>query len=326
MHPDRTSRAAPLEKLRTRDLGGREVPAEVRREMSHVHDAPEHRILPAVGDALALAAASDGSEIVTAIKGQYAVFRWTGSWAKANIGTGGTLNGDTEPQVVRCEQAGLYCWSGCDSVGGGVDGRTSPTGATWTARTMTNQASHGGTSRMACRPTDGRIVLMSQPNGAAAAIKVHTSDDGGVTWTQQSDLSTGVTSGSGPEYHLSADPLTGVYCYVIGRSSGATQECEVWTSPDGATWTKKATLANYALHRPAGVGGLWVAQARNPTGVGDAIVYSPDGGATWRIASYTPPGTAKGIFANRRGRLLQLRTAAAAIGVAPGLENAVTLT
>ena len=188
--------------------------------------------------------------------------------------------------------------------------KTSPTGATWTSRTMPTGWADFSVSptmtalRVAVNRTAGRMVVVGQgatgigPSGVGLC-RAMTSDNGGVTWTDRGTFATTITSPSIGE--LTYDPTSAQFVYTIGKNAGAASG-EIWTSPDGATWTKRKTLASSAVGKVACHGALWISGAAFDTSLLRTLVYSTDFGVTWERAGIVLDSSVfRGVFTGGGG-------------------------
>lgn len=154
---------------------------------------------------------------------------------------------------------------------------------TWVATTM----------MLGVNKTSGRTILMGA--GAALAISITMSDDGGDNWSALDTLVT--TIGTPTNVWLSYNASEEAWYFVIANGS---QDSEVWRSDDdGDTWTKKATLSSVALRTIAGFGPnllMAVSGTGIPASPGNRVYASVDQGATWRRLTLACSGTVKGIY------------------------------
>lgn len=168
-------------------------------------------------------------------------------------------------------------------------------GATWTDRSGTLPAQWGDWSTYAgltrllfVSNGSTRLVCVGQgyangigPSGVGTC-RAMTSDDGGITWTDRGTFATTISSPTRQD--LAWNETTAEYMYTIGEGSG-TPTGEVWTSPDGITWTKQATFTSASVTHVAQNGNQWVGVASYYEYDDQAeVVYSNDDGVTWRFA------------------------------------------
>lgn len=153
----------------------------------------------------------------------------------------------------------------------------------------------------------GRLVVVAQgtagmgPTGVGTC-RAMTSDDGGVTWTDRGTFATTITAPT--LWDLSYNAGRAEYMYVMCEVSG-TPTGEVWTSPDGVTWTKQKTTSASSVMYVAPNGSQWVGVVRAADGE-NHIVYSNDGGVEWSYAGFGRANvlqTTRGIVAGAGGFL-----------------------
>lgn len=151
---------------------------------------------------------------------------------------------------------------------------------------------------------DGRLAVVGQgwagpgPTGAGLC-RAMTSDDGGVTWTDRGTFATTISSPTVGS--LIWGPYDG-FVYTIGEAG--TPKSEVWTSPDGVSWTKAATLTTGCLLRVARFGDIYVGLY---SGSPAALVYSTDHCTRWKFSNHALDGTGSGVFAGG-GQVVALAT------------------
>jgi sugar lactone lactonase YvrE len=155
-------------------------------------------------------------------------------------------------------------WTGTQFVTVSASGSifTSPTGATWTARTS---GSSNALRAVASSPT--KLVAV----GANGTIL--TSANAGVSWTAQS---------SGTKANLMSVLWSGTQFIAVGYS-GSTAGV-ILTSPNGSTWTARGASSNLPpLLGVAWSGKLFVAAGAFGTGAneGHAALFSSPDGVTW---------------------------------------------
>lgn len=237
----------------------------------------------------AVVTAADRSEV-------FAFNASTSTWTKVNVNGGGALTGNTWPKIAYDPIHSLWCLFFTNSIGGTTEVYTSSDRATWTFRTPPTGFGSGPQVVLAVKKSTGRLVAMAIPNYGAAPqpVKVATSDDGGITWTSRTDLSTNVDLSASVQTACAYNAETNTWLYTVGETSG-TATSEVWASTDdGVTWTKVATLTASCLLNPASMGSLWLTAVRGST----ELAYSLDSGATWKYTGFTVQTTAVGAFAS----------------------------
>lgn len=142
---------------------------------------------------------------------------------------------------------------------------TSPTGQTWTLRTLPSSIAAGAMASI------GATVVLVQPSSAAAAHSI----DNGLTWTS---LTLPAATGSSPTIGV----VGGLFVLAHTAATGTAY----YTSPDGATWTARTFPASgqWAVST-APCGGRLFATAAS---VGTAYYTSPDG-INWTARSLPQP-------------------------------------
>lgn len=205
-----------------------------------------------------------------------------GVWTKV---TGAIGNDPVKPNLVYDPVSTLWCVAFRNSGSGVPRVRTSTNrGTSWTIRTTPVGIPTPSEITLGTNKT-GRIVMQafSGTNGYFAY-----SDDGGVTWSAATTHALGFTAVS-PTYYNAKPIWNGTHW--LAKFNDATG-CKVFSSPDGATWTAVATLANTPIRSIAALGALWC----GITTASD-IVYSTDAGVTWRGAD-TRAFSAHSVYSN----------------------------
>lgn len=208
----------------------------------------------------------------------------TSTWARrTGAGPANTSPTGTN-QVVYDETAGKWC-KGAGGTAGGVGFHNaylafSADRVTWTTSAFAGSFfDHTGGIYLAAKP--GLIVMVARdfPAGAQNGHElVWTSTDGGNNFTAQSFVNHGLTSGGASE-SLTYDATEALFMLQVNDAVNA---CKVYTSPDGVTWTARATSITKRIYKVSSVFGTWVAVLST-----SALVYSIDHGATWQYAGIT---------------------------------------
>jgi len=163
------------------------------------------------------------------------------------------------------------------AVSGGNDGlngvMTSPDGITWTGRTAVGANLYRAVAF-------GNSVFVAVASGAAAGESVMTSATGTSGWTLRSTPTTG---GDWADVVYGA----GLFVAVAGSGGSGTANYEVMTSPDGITWTLRATPAGKYWQSVTFGNSKFVAVEAYP-GSASAVMTSLDG-ITWTLQD-TPAG------------------------------------
>lgn len=261
---------------------------DVRESLDHGYSWSASTLLSGVaaGTETCLKGDSDTSGNVVIATQNGAIFQRTASsgvWTKV-VTFGGSLHQDVAFDPV----SGL--WATVRDEGTTAQIMTSSNRTAWGAQSppagwndWTTYPAMG--NLRICSNKAGRIVVVGQGYDAlgpagAGLCRAMASNDGGVTWTDGGTFATTIASPT--TACLVYDDVTATWMYTIGEQSG-THSSEVWTSADGLTWTKKATLANYCLQSVAPFGASWVGIATE-SGTFGHIVFSLDAGATWQFA------------------------------------------
>jgi hypothetical protein len=203
------------------------------------------------------------------------IFEMTASttvWTK--VDAAGTAMSSAISQVVFDPIRSLFCYVSGDS-SNVTKIFTSSNRTSWTSRTVPTSFNAALAHwRLEVKPSSGRIVMTAY-RSSDSKLLIATSDDGGVTWTERTFLTTTIVPTLGG-VSLTYNSTRNEWLYIIGEQSG-TPSCEVWkSSDDGVTWTKILTLTNACLCKPAPVGTMWVGGNRS-----NGVAYSLDGGVSW---------------------------------------------
>lgn len=187
------------------------------------------------------------------------------------------------PASSQTSTASVDCIAWVPAIGlfvaGLSDGKveTSPDGTTWTLRTTPNANAR---TSIAVGPINGSSGGILMGSSVATNTLIHSVD--GINWTQRT-LSPGFPSSEIVVYV----PLLGQYS-VMNNGIGALN-----TSPDGITWTSRVRTLPIALVTGLGVVqnsfaafGRTIMLASYAPSLGlDAVIYSQDGGLTWRLSA-----------------------------------------
>jgi hypothetical protein len=231
--------------------------------------------------------AASPSEIVALTLSRDVYRKNAGAWVKHVNALPSLPDTFTTPRIVYDSVAGLFIAAYANS--STIKIATSPTGVTWTARSLPGAWSAGHT-RAGIATFGGRTVLVARQSAADTASSVATSDDGGVTWTARSSL-THVSLDTSQDENRFLDTLgmngsTVMYIACDTKNGGA----EVFTSSNGGeTFTSALSFATArTLLCPLPFGVAWVAMSGTPEQAlalewsGEArLLYSLDAGATW---------------------------------------------
>lgn len=244
----------------------------------------------------------------------------TGTWTRVDV-VGGGVPSAGECQVAFDPLSGRWIWFGASGASTTLV-KTSTNRTTWTDATTKPSGSWSGVSLgLACKPSNGRVIAMciGSPPGT---VRVATSDNGGVNWTDRATLTT-TLPGTSERTAISYSEVDDSWICTLGKI--ATADSEVWRSTDdGVTWTKIATFGNACLLNVACLGRLLVSVAVLADG-SSHIVYSLDTGVTWRLSGYRLQSTGVGVFRGG-GRPLALTTLSVATGIAMGVPPFPVLT
>lgn len=117
----------------------------------------------------------------------------------------------------------------------------------------------------------GRVLVV---HGSGTTYQMAIGGTAGTSWTETA-ITTTITPTSFTRPIWDATNLVWIVAFSTATAA------EVWSSPDGSTWTRKAqwTLNGIQTIAPLAGGSLWLAIDNQSAG---ASYYSLDAGATWR--------------------------------------------
>ncbi len=243
---------------------------------------------------LARAAVSPSEIVALNFQSRDVYRKSSGTWTKHTNALAGAPGALTTPRIVYDEVNGLFIAAYYG--GSSIVIETSPTGVTWTPRSLPG-AWAGGHSRHGIATYGGRTVLVARKDATTTESSVATSDDGGLTWTARTAL-THVDAATAQDENTFLDVLgmgpEGVMYTPCDTNTGGG---EVLLSTNGGeTFTSKLTYAGRMLVNPLPFGAAWVAMTGTAAGgfalqfAGEArFVYSLDQGATWLDSGYDVP-------------------------------------
>lgn len=157
-------------------------------------------------------------------------------------------------------------------------------GSTWTQDPSANlpgvfTTSLINTVRIRMGAGNGQFMIAMVTGGGPYYVAVSAA--GTQTWTY-STITTTIT----PDTNVGVctprwDAVNKVWVLCFFDTTG--YKSEIWTAPDGATWTKKSTLSTsaIAITSLAVLGELYLGAAKDNTFTSGTGVYSVDGGVTW---------------------------------------------
>jgi hypothetical protein len=251
-----------------------------------------------------------GNMVVTATTNTYQTLHEynisTNTWARRLSGLGASNNNAPTGKdcVVFDPASGLWCHGAFDGYLGANAARlaTSSDRSTWTARSFDPGATLSIGLEMA---SNGVSTLVLVGRTASGTSKVWTSANGGVSWTARADISHGISTGTVQEFHFC--PALNLFFYLVGDSGTAHK---LYSSADGVAWTLVHSVATKQFTRLSSVGRILLAN----TSSGSNLVFSLDGGASWRYTGYgASAGSARIVTSGEQVLLLN------AANVVPGL-------
>lgn len=234
----------------------------------------------------------DGSgNVVVATNTRYAFEKTasTGTWTRVDIAGGGV---PAQTYAIAYDPVrARWIWAGQNVNASFAQVMTSANRTTWTSGSLLPNTS---LRNLVCKKSSG-LVLFAGVNGSTGKISVTL--NAGQSWVTYADLAFGFTP---QDAHLSYDRENDAWYLAVSRYSGGYQS-EVWRSTDdGMIWTRRCALASSRVLRIAAIDSLLVSVATHALPgaiVGEEVVFSLDGGATWLPAGLRPMGsTALGAF------------------------------
>lgn len=227
----------------------------------------------------------------------------TQTWTSGTLPGPWGASGVVTSRVVYNPIVGLWCLTHCDTFNSRT--LTSTDRASWTNRVQWSAAGNPrALMRVGVNKSTGRQVFAGVDSLGAGTLDIATSDDGGVSFTDRASLTTTIASPT--KLEVAYSPTRDEWLVTIGEVSG-TPSSEVWSSTDGGvTWTKIATLATACLTKPAPFDTRWICgAATGPGGNVTELVFSEDGGASWKYAGFGgSSGAVRGVVAGGGGALL----------------------
>jgi len=244
------------------------------------------------------------SEIVALTLGSRDVYRKSGgSWTKHVNALAVAPTNLTTPRIVYDADSSLFIAAYHN--GGTIAIETSPTGVTWTPRSLPG-AWAAGHSRHGIVTHGGRTVLVARKDATTTESSVATSDDGGLTWTARTDLThVDIPNTGAAAVYLDENTYLdvlggGAEGFMYTAADTVVGGGEVLLSTDGGeTFTSKLTYGTgRVLVNPLPFGAAWVAMTGTPAGLfalqftSEArLLYSLTEGATWLDSGYDVPST-----------------------------------
>ncbi|MBX3203994.1 MAG: exo-alpha-sialidase [Labilithrix sp.] len=199
-------------------------------------------------------------------------------------------------RVVYDPVRGRWVWFTCF---GALSVRHSTDRSAWTLGTPPAPGFGWGDGmfllRMVCKKSTGRIVAIAS---LGSEFLVCTSDTGGASWVIRSPL----------DYYTAASRASLVYneakdewIFTAGETTGVPSGVVYRSVDDGVTWTLVSTQTTSVIHSVAVFGAHLVGMAtvRVVPVHQDELVWSDDGGVTWRLAGFNPGGQSAGVFAGQ---------------------------
>ena len=175
---------------------------------------------------------------------------------------------------------GIGLFDGFGGAGISLTKRYTADRTTWT-NSATFPASGGTYTMPRCAAKAGRIIAVW--TDGATTLESAYSTDGGVNFTAGG---TATISGSTWEYvNLVYDEFLDLFFATVTDSSGGTK---IFSSPTGVTWTSVVSLNVGAVREIQHLEGLWCGFNHN----GSRMVFSEDGGATWKSTHLVPSSNA----------------------------------
>lgn len=199
----------------------------------------------------------------------------TGTWTRrtSSIYGGSSFLGITGKVNVVYDEVNTRWWIGGMNTSPAVIVQgTSTDRVTWTAGS--SPTATGTETGLEVAYGNGRLVLLGRINTGIS--NVWTSTNGGQSWTSQSAISHTFTSGSDKIVYSATEGL-----FMAACSNTSTTSTKIYTSPDGVTWTARATSTTRAVTKIAQLGALWVGVCSSAE-----VVFSINDGANWKLAGF----------------------------------------
>lgn len=220
----------------------------------------------------------NGNMVITTAVTSGAIHEFSGTtWTRrtANVFGGGSFLGIVgRVQIAYDVVSGTWWMGGLNTSPAQIVCATSTDRVTWTARSV---PASGTETSLEVVAGNGLLVMIGRM-AAGGISHVWTSANGGVSWTARADITHGFTTGTVDQIGYSA--AEGLFMAVFGNVS--TSACKVYTSPDGVTWTARATSVTKCISKLSSIGAMWVAHMSN-----QEVAFSLDSGATWKGAGMT---------------------------------------
>lgn len=217
------------------------------------------------------------SGVNTVSDGPFVAYGTAITWASRTLS--GAVTPTTMAQVAYEPVSALWCYlGGKTAVGSNVF--TSPDRAVWTTRTIPATWSTNAVNNYV-RLGAGNGILVAAFRDSSTTFRTMRSANGGITWTndQAITVNAGITlpdaNGTITRPFWSATDLL----WYVACNQTATRKSQVFSSPDGITWTSAAYLGSNdaAFVEVVGLGSLLVA-----TNYNDGRIYASwNKGVNW---------------------------------------------
>lgn len=120
-------------------------------------------------------------------------------------------------------------------------------------------------------------VILAILCGTTTNFRAAVSSNGGASWSSNVLTAVGSVAFTPSEAQITWDTVRARWVVVLSSSAGS----DVFTSPDGVTWTKRAALNNRIGRVSVDEDGVYVACVMGASAANSGIVASVDGGANW---------------------------------------------